>query len=158
MKYLIFAELSRNHFLFLLYFIISIIKDIVNHYIISTKDLIDTFNKYYMCTLSDFLSIIPLIIIKIRSKEILEKTRESIKSNTTKLTNDIKYIYTTYSDRNEKRIKSIIKLSILVSILEFWALYINITFNIIISIHKIEINSYIKNFYYYIKSNICIYC
>ena len=143
MKYLIFAELSRNHFLFLTYFILSIIKEIVNHYIVSSKDEIHTFNKYYMCTLSDLLAIIPLSIIKMRSKDILKKTRESKKKETTELTSDINYIYTTFAQRNEKRAKRIIKLSILVSFLEFWALYINITYNIIISIHKIQIKKQI---------------
>ena len=142
MKYLIFAELSRNHFLFLSYFIISIIKEIVNHYIVSSNDAIHTFNKYYMCTLSDLLSIIPLTIIKMRSKDILKKTRESKIKETTELTSDINYIYTTFEQRNEKRAKRIIKLSILVSFLEFWALYINITYNIIISIHKIQIKKH----------------
>ena len=143
MKYLIFAELSRNHFLFLTYFILSIIKEIVNHYIVSSNDAIHTFNKYYMCTLSDLLSIIPLTIIKMRSKDILKKTRESKKKETTELTSDINYIYTTFEQRNEKRAKRIIKLSILVSFLEFLALYINITYNIIISIHKIQIKKLI---------------
>ena len=143
MKYLIFAELSRNHFLFLIYFILSIIKEIVNHYIVSSNDAIHTFNKCYMCTLSDLLSIIPLTIIKMRSKDILKKTRESKKKETTELTSDINYIYTTFEQRNEKRAKRIIKLSILVSFLEFWALYINITYNIIILIHKIQIKKQI---------------
>ena len=142
MKYLIFSELSRNHFLFLSYFIISIIKNIVNKYIVSTKDLIHTFNKYYMCTLSDLLSVIPLIIIKIRSKDILNKPKENIKSNSDDKTesSDINYIYTDYAQRNDKRVKRIIKLSILVSIFDFLALYINITYNIIIAIYKLPIN------------------
>ena len=96
-----------------------------------------------MCTLSDLLSIIPLTIIKMRSKDILKKTRESKKKETTELTSDINYIYTTFEQRNEKRAKRIIKLSILVSFLEFWALYINITYNIIILIHKIQIKKQI---------------
>ena len=142
MKYLIFSELSRNHFLFLSYFIISIIKNIVNKYIVSTKDLIHTFNKYYMCTLSDLLSVIPLIIIKIRSKDILNKPKENIESNSDDKTesSDINYIYTDYAQRNDKRVKRIIKLSILVSIFDFLALYINITYNIIIAIYKLPNN------------------
>ena len=145
MKYLIFSELSRNHFLFLSYFIISIIKIIVNKYIVSTKDLIHTFNKYYMCTLSDLLSVIPLIIIKIRSKDILNKPKENIKSNSDDKTesSDINYIYTDYAQRNDKRVKRIIKLSILVSIFDFLALYINITYNIIIAIYKLPNNKLI---------------
>ena len=66
MKYLIFSELNRNHFLFLSYFIISIIIEIVNKYIKSTDDIVDTFHKCYIHTLSDFLSIIPFIIMTIK--------------------------------------------------------------------------------------------
>ena len=145
MKYLIFSELSRNHFLFLSYFIISIIKNIVNKQIKTTKDLIQTFNTYYMCTLSDLLSVIPLIIIKIRSKDILNKPRENTKSNSDDRTesSDINYIYTDYAQRNDKRVKRIIKLSILVSIFDFLALYINITYNIIINIHNIVIKKFL---------------
>ena len=145
MKYLIFSELSRNHFLFLSYFIISIIKNIVNKQIKTTKDLIQTFNTYYMCTLSDLLSVIPLIIIKIRAKDILNKPRENTKSNSDDRTesSDINYIYTDYAQRNDKRVKRIIKLSILVSIFDFLALYINITYNIIINIHNIVIKKFL---------------
>ena len=63
MKYIIFSELNRNHFLFLTYLIITLIKDIDKRYIINTGDIVDTFNKYYLYTLSDFFSIIPFIII-----------------------------------------------------------------------------------------------
>ena len=63
MKYLIFSELNKNHFLFLSFFIITIIKEIVNRQIKSTQDVVHTFHKYYIYTLSDFLSIIPIIII-----------------------------------------------------------------------------------------------
>ena len=131
MKYLIFSELNRNYFLFLSYFIISIIKEIVNKYITSTKDIIQTFNKYYIYSLSDFLSLIPLIIIKVRSKSTSTKDRDSLKIYKTETS--IKYIYT---DVNKKRTKRIIKLSIFVSILEFIALYINSSFTIIVSITK----------------------
>ena len=139
MKYLIFSELNRNYFLFLSYFIISIIKEIVNKYIASTKDIIQTFNKYYIYSLSDFLSIIPLIIIKVRSKSTSTKDRDSLKLYKTETY--IKYIYT---DVNKKRKKRIFKLSILVSILEFIALYINASFTIIVSI---------TNFTFIITSN-----
>ena len=143
MNYLIFSKLNRNHFLFLSYFIISIIKDIVNRYITTTKDLIQTFNKYYINSLSDFLSIIPLIIIKVRSKGISIKNRESFRDN--KSDYFLKHIYI---NANKKRRKRIIKLSILVAILDFLALYINVTYNIIIATTNIKIKMY---FFYFIK-------
>ena len=128
MKYLIFSKLTRNHFLFLSYFIITIIYDIVNRYIYIGKDLIFTFNKSYIFTLSDFLTLIPVIIIKIRSKSAKEN-KESFKNSRTESEIDIKYIYT---NTNNKRRKRIIKLSIIVSIFDFLALYLELIFDIII--------------------------
>ena len=138
MKYLIFSKLNRNHFLFLSYFIISIIKDIVNRYISFGKDLIFSFNRYYIITLSDFLSIIPLIIIKVRSKSISKENQESFTNNRTESNNNIKYIYT---DINKKRQKRIFKLSILISVIDFVALYSNVTFDIIVQTFKIVIKT-----------------
>ena len=163
MKYLIISELNRNHFLFLSYFIIATIKMIVKRYITSTDDIINTFHDYYIDSLSDFLSIIPLIIIKVRSKGLprndqienevksIEKIylteNESVSKSRAESSVNIEYIY---SDINEKiyqrRIKRIIKLTIVVSIFEFLACYLNVTYNIITKsgnfiIKKIKINS-----------------
>ena len=170
MKYLIFSELNRNYFLFLSYFIITIIKDIVNKYITSSDDIIHSFHRYYIYTLSDFLSIIPFIIIKVRSKGIsknieLPKT-ETINSNSSKKSskensmenpkftisdtfNTIEYIYSDNTNQNMiKRSKRIFKLSIIISIFDFSAIYLNVTFNIIIQssnfiIKKTKLNSII---------------
>ena len=128
MKYLIFSKLNRNHFLFLSYFIISIIRNIVNSKIKTSKDIIQTFHKYYISSLSDLLSIIPLIIIKVRSKSI--SYFKGLRKDSSK-----KY----YTKANKKRKMRIIKLSILVSILDFLALYINVTYNIIITAAKFVI-------------------
>ena len=128
MKYLIFSKLNRNHFLFLSYFIISIIRNIVNSKIKTSKDIIQTFHKYYISSLSDLLSIIPLIIIKVRSKSI--SYFKGLRKDSSK-----KY----YTKANKKRKMRIIKLSILISILDFLALYINVTYNIIITAVKFVI-------------------
>ena len=163
MKYIIISELNKNHFLFLTYFIISFAKEINNRYITPTDDIIQTFNKYYIYSLSDFLTIIPLIIIKIRSKGIskeIELVKEdipiekpSISDDTTETKNraessfNIEYIYSDIRFSNDqKRKKRIFKLSILVSIFEFLALYLNVTYNIItksgdFNIKKIKVNS-----------------
>ena len=131
MKYLIFSKLNKKYFLFLSYFIFSIVKDIVNRHIASIDDIIQTFNKYYVNTLSDLLSIIPLIIIKVRSKSISTENREIQKDF--RKNSALKYIYANY---NKKRTKRILKLSILVSIFDFVALYLNVTFTIIVTITK----------------------
>ena len=138
MKYLIFSELNRNHFFFLSYFIITIIKDFINRYIASGRDIIFKFNQYYIYSLSDFLSIIPFIIIKVRSKGISKNDKESLTDNIRESSLSIKYIYT---DINKKRKKRIIKLSILVSMFDFLALYLNVSFDIIIKSSNFIIKS-----------------
>ena len=163
MKYLIISELNRNHFLFLSYFIIATIKMIVKRYITSTDDIIKTFHDYYIDSLSDFLSIIPLIIIKVRSKGLprndqienevksIEKIHltenASVSKSRAESSVNIEYIYSDINEKNyQRRIKRIIKLTIVVSIFEFLACYLNVTYNIITKsgnfiIKKIKINS-----------------
>ena len=111
------------------------IRNIVNSKIKTSKDIIQTFHKYYISSLSDLLSIIPLIIIKVRSKSI--SYFKGLRKDSSK-----KY----YTKANKKRKMRIIKLSILISILDFLALYINVTYNIIITaanfvIKKVTISS-----------------
>ena len=164
MKYLIFSELNRNHFLFLSYFIISIIREIVNKYITSTKDVVHTFHRYYIYSLSDFLSIIPVIIIKLRVKGISKNkskqdngninkknSQENLTKNSRENTGEsstIEYIYTDINNENNtKRSKSRFKFIILTSIFEFLGLYSNVTFDIIVPkdyvVKKEQTNSFI---------------
>ena len=111
------------------------IRNIVNNKIKTSKDVIQTFHKYYIISLSDLLSIIPIIIIEVRSKSI--SYFKGLRKDSSK-----KY----YTKANKKRKMRIIKLSILISILDFLALYINVTYNIIITaanfvIKKVSISS-----------------
>ena len=84
------------------------IRNIVNNKIKTSKDIIQTFHKYYISSLSDLLSIIPLIIIKVRSKSISYFKGQRKDSSK-------KY----YTKAKKKRKMRVIKLSILVSILIF---------------------------------------
>ena len=163
MKYIIFSELNRNHFLFLTYLIITLIKEIDKRYIINTGDIVDTFNKYYLYTLSDFFSIIPFIIIKVRSKSISKNklnlnisqtlSKENIEENNDiqyiQSKNDIQLIYLGDNNKDEKkRKKRIIKLLFIVSFFDFLSIYSNVTFSVIIkstnySIKKAQMNSYV---------------
>lgn len=141
MKYLIFPELNKNHFLFLSYFIISTIEELIHYFYKSTNDIIGTFHQYYVYSLSDFLAIIPFIIIKIRSRSISKK--EISKNNE----NSIQYIYNnTFEITAIKSSKRIIKIELLMSIFEFMALYSNVLFNALIAkknfvITKTNLNS-----------------
>ena len=166
MKYLIFSKLNRNHFLFLSYFIITMIKDLVKRNTTKIDDIIETFNKYYLYSLSDFFSIIPFIIIKVRSKRIPknklskeyidknktileENLEENLKENNAEQPKEIELIYTDIKEQNKKiRARRKLKLIIIISVFEFLALYINVSYNIIIEstdikINKVNMNSFI---------------
>ena len=152
MKYIIFEKPNKYHFLFLLYFIIKLIDEIIDKYIKTTSDIVHTFHKDYLGSMSDFLSIIPYIIIKVRSKSIskdkLINENKPENANDIELNNDIEYIYSDMNaENNRKRAKRMIKFFFIVSIFEFLARYINIIFKIIFikfeSANKDEQNSII---------------
>ena len=131
MKYIIFDKPNKYHFLFLSFFIIKFIDELIDKNMISTKDIVETFHKNYLASMSDFLSIIPIIIIKARSKGI---SKDKLINENNK---DIEYIYSDINaDNNRKRTKRIIKFSIIISIFEFLGRYINIFFKIIFINYK----------------------
>ena len=138
MKYIIFAKRNKNHFLFLSYFIIKFIDEIIDKHINTTKDIVHKFHKKYLYSLSDLLTIIPIIIIKVRSKNINKKKliqeneQENTQGNIKESKNDIEYIYSDMNIQNNKtRAKRILKFSIIVSVFEFLAKYIEIVFGFI---------------------------
>ena len=154
MKYIIFSELNRNHFLFLSYLIIAIIIEINNQHITSSDDIVNTFHKCFLHTLSDFLSIIPFIIITIRSKGVsknkLEKVKtignekaidEKVERRVSETSTDIalKYFNVNIKDKQTKEKKRKIKLSLLVSTFEFLAIYLDVTFSIIAKTNNYQI-------------------
>ena len=151
MKYVIFSKLNKNHFLFLSFIIIKIIDELCLNYMEKVDDIIRIFHHNYIGSLSDFLSIIPFIIIKIRSKDISnnELKKENIKEKEQDSNNDIEYIYSDQkTENNIKRAKRIFKFLIIVSIFDFLATYLDIIFKIIkiftkdnLLINKVENNS-----------------
>ena len=154
MKYIIFSELNRNHFLFLSYLIIAIIIEIDNQHITSSNDIVNTFHKCFLHTLSDFLSIIPFIIITIRSKGVSKDKLEKVKTIVNEKTIDekverrvsetsteivLKYFNVNIKDKQTKEKKRKIKLSLLVSTFEFLAIYLDVTFSIIAKTNNYQI-------------------
>jgi len=121
MKYFIFPEFNFNHFLFLSYFIVSIIKDNLKQLNKSTEDISSNFHNYYMSSLSDLLSIIPVLIIKYRSKSL--KINENKKGN--KKTSNLIYNDKNVENENTKA-KRVIKLLIIISFLDFLGEYMHI--------------------------------
>ena len=101
--------------------------------------------------MSDLLSIIPIIIIKIRSKDISKNRlkKDNLNETTQNNDNNIEYIYSDINALNNmKRAKRILKLSITISLFDFFALYINIIFKVIFNkeyslVNKSGLNSII---------------
>ena len=131
MKYFLFSKFETKHFLFLSYFIISTSRGVINSFSDPTKDICLIFNYYYLCSFSDFLSIVPILIIKKRTKSSKIYINEEIKAQ--KNTEDEELIYVDQSIENKKRIlKKIYKIIIGTSICEFLALYSKAIYFIII--------------------------
>ena len=153
MKYIIFAKPNKYYFLFLSFFIFKIVDNIMNIYINKTNDIVETFHKNYLLSMSDFLSIIPIIIIKVRSKNIsknklINESQENISKNPIDSNKNIEYIYLDINlENNKKRTKRIFKFSIIVSIFQFLGRYINIIVIIIFKnyefVEKVEQNTII---------------
>ena len=147
MKYIIFSKFNRYHFLFVTYLIIIIIKEKVNDLYSPTDDIIQSFNKYYSYTISDLFSIIPILIIKYRSKRVSTKSSNINTLVESKTIQSVKYLYTNSFDYSYSRNTSrIIKLMIVISIFDFFGKYSNVTFNIILAktnyvFKKIKLNA-----------------
>ena len=134
MKYVIVSKLNKNHFFFLSYFIFKIIEGLCNKYSQTTQDIVGIFHHNYIDSMSDFLSIIPYIIIKIRSRNISKNklNKENIKEKEQDSNNNIEYIYSDPKrDNIIKRSKRVFKLLIVISIFDFFASYLDIIFKII---------------------------
>ena len=132
MKYLVFATPNSNHFLFLSFSILLIIRTIITEQSQLTQDIVENFHFSYLYSLSDFLSIIPIIIINKRSKsskiQVLKQNKSIKRGNLTegRLTN-----ITQEKNNTNKKKKKIFLLFFVVSILDFLAQYIQLIFFII---------------------------
>ena len=79
-KYCFFCpRLEFKHFLFLFFFLVSLIKKTVQTFFEKNQKLAVDFLKLYLYDIGDFLSIIPYIIVKYRTKS--KKTKLHINNN-----------------------------------------------------------------------------
>jgi len=141
MKYFLFPKFNFNLFLFLSYFIVNIIRDNFNHLNKPTEDIASSFHYYYISSLSDYLSIIPVLIIKHRTKSF--KINEDKKDN-------IKTSNLIYNDKNIEneytKARRVIKLLIIISIFEFLGKYIYIIIHIFLTKIYFSVKSFNLNF------------
>ena len=99
MKIFYFPKCEWKYLLFLLFFIFSFLQNFVNRWIsMNSKDVAQPLINIYFFNISDFFSIIPLIILEIRTrrlnkKEASEKIAKLIEANTIKKTKKKNFIY-----------------------------------------------------------------
>ena len=109
MKYLIFAQPNRNHFLFLSFTIVLTIRTLMSEENHVTEDIVEKFHFSYIYSLSSFLSIIPIIIIKKRSEssksKALKKKKANLKDNFPERT--ITSIHPEYNSNQKKKTKNL---------------------------------------------------
>ena len=119
-KYILFIKPRLIHLLFLFYFICSIIKQTILKDIKEKDNLSIPILKLYIYDIGDFISLIPLLVIKIKSKS--KNSDNNINNSRNNSKEGLDYIYTgeiTYE--YEKNRKAIILNIFLISIFDFVA-------------------------------------
>ena len=119
-KYILFVKPRLIHLLFLFYFICSIIKQTILKDIKEKDNLSIPILKLYIYDIGDFISLIPLLVIKIKSKS--KNSDNNINDSRNNSKEGLDYIYTgeiTYE--YEKNRKAIILNIFLISIFDFVA-------------------------------------
>jgi len=119
-KYILFVKPRLIHLLFLFYFICSIIKQTLLKDIKEKNNLSIPIFKLYVYDIGDFISLIPLLVIKIKSKS--KNNDNNINDSRNNSKEGLDYIYTgeiTYE--YEKNRKAIILNIFLISIFDFVA-------------------------------------
>ena len=84
-KYLLFPKLYSKHLLFLYFFIISCLKKGAQIFFEKDQRLSIEFIKLYLYDFGDFLSIIPLLIMKKRMKNEQKDNKIKIQNNDTNI-------------------------------------------------------------------------
>ena len=143
-KYLFFQKFRLTHLLFLIFLIIALIKKAVQLYFDNSPKLAIDFLKLYLYNIGDFLSIIPLLIMKknIKNKNTInniEENEEQYKRKT-----DIDYIYNGPEDYRDFK-KIFLKIFVF-TLVDFIAQVLDIIFYVIkedrnIQVKRINLNS-----------------
>ena len=113
-KYLLFPKPHLKHLLFLFYFVSSVIKQTILKNFKDEDNLAIPVFKLYIYDIGDFLSLIPYLILKKKSKSENDITQSSNdnsneeKENISKKDTELRYIYTDFKgeeieSKNERR-------------------------------------------------------
>ena len=127
-KYFLFPKPRLNHLLFLFYFISSLVKEFILIPMKKYDNLSIPIFKLYVYEIGDFLSIIPYLILKKKTKS--KNIEKSIDSNNNEEKNDLIY-NDTKTDIFSRMKKPIIKNIFIISLVNFIALISTIIFYLI---------------------------
>ena len=136
-KYLLFPKLHLKHLLFLFFFVISCIKKGMQIYFEQNQRIEIEFLKLYIYDFGDFLSIIPLMIIKkrMKKKKIAKKMVDDSQSETSK--SNISYIY---NEIDVKKSECVTFRNIFIfTIVDFIAQISPVVFYIVTSLRKLAV-------------------
>ena len=97
-KYFFIAKPHLKHLLFLLYFLVSLGENYIQDFLENENNLATPFFDVYIYILSDFLSIIPYLIVKYRTKSDIMKTPTLRSSSDLELIYNDNGLYTTKKD------------------------------------------------------------
>ena len=161
-KYLLFPKPRLSHLLFLFYFISSVVKQGLLKYFKEEDHLSIPVFKLYIYDIGDFISLIPYLILKKKSKsdnniiqtindnnketgretgrETGKETRKEIERPTRKDTVELNYIYTDIKGEalEEKKKKSYIYI-LIISIIDFIAQISTVTYYLIEGNQKMKV-------------------
>ena len=139
-KHFLFPKPHINYLLFLVFFICSIIKQIIFKDIKDKDNLAIPVFKLYIYDIGDFFSLIPYLIIKRKSKSKIPIEEIEEREKRKKSQDDINYIYND-STKNEfkKNMSYIIVNMFLITILDFIAQISTVTFYLITGNQKFQV-------------------
>ena len=139
-KHFLFPKPHINYLYFLVFFICSIIKQIIFKDIKDKDNLAIPIFKLYIYDIGDFFSLIPYLIIKRKSKSKIPIEEIEEREKRKKSQDDINYIYND-STKNEfkKNMSYIIVNMFLITILDFIAQISTVTFYLITGNQKFQV-------------------
>lgn len=137
-KYFLFPKPHLKHLLFLFFFISSFAKKFVQIFLEGKESLALEFFKLYVYNFGDFLTIIPFLIIKKRSKQKKEDNKDEELTRSGKV-DKIDYIVYDPSEKVKKNEKGRTKYILIITISDFISQISIVIFHIIKEEEKLKV-------------------
>ena len=137
-KYFLFPKPHLKHLLFLFFFISSFAKKFVQIFLEGKESLALEFFKLYVYNFGDFLTIIPFLIIKKRSKQKKEDNKDEELTRSGKV-DKIDYLVYDPSEKVKKNEKGRTKYILIITISDFISQISTVIFHIIKEEEKLKV-------------------